>query len=296
MSIESSVESTLSYSRTFTAMDVSPQSLSQYQQEIEQLRQEIALLKQEKYDLEIILENTIDHSDTVEAFLHETNRQLRAEILERKQIEKELERSKIELQRLLEMVSRDKEDLEIILETITEHGDFIEEQSHKESIHDSLTQLYNRHYLEEVLGRELDHARRNHSCLGLVMIDIDYFKVFNDTFGHDAGDTVLQAVGECLQEQVKQIGIAFRYGGEELTLILPHRHLEETAQLAEQVRQGVKALELHHQGQRLAPVTISLGVASYPLHGSTPSKLMKAADMALYQAKNQGRDRVILAP
>lgn len=295
MSVEYSIEST-SHSGMSTTMDISSQSPNQYQQEMESLRQEIMVLKQEKQDLEILLENTIEHSDTVEALLHESNRQLRVEVLERKQIEKKLERSKTELHRLLEMVSREKEDLEIILEAITEHGDFIEEQSHKESIHDSLTQLYNRHYLEEVLERELNHAKGHHLCLGVVMIDIDYFKVFNDTYGHDAGDKVLQAVGQCLREQVEQLGIAFRYGGEELTLVLPDRHLEETAELAEQVRQGVKNLEVHHQGQRLAPVTISLGVACYPLHGSTPTELMKAADVALYQAKNQGRDRVILAP
>ncbi|MDJ1171485.1 diguanylate cyclase [Roseofilum sp. BLCC_M154] len=295
MTAEISPKSTLSYSGTLTAMNISSQSLHQYQKEIEKLRQEMALLKQEKHDLEILLENTVDHADTVETLLHESNRKLRAEILERKQIEKELQRSQTELQRLLEIVSRDKEDLEIILETITEHGDFIEEQTHKQSIHDALTHLYNRQYLEEVLDRELDRADRYHSNLGFVMIDIDYFKVFNDTFGHDAGDKVLQAVGQCLQEQVKEKGVAFRYGGEELTLVLPHHNLEQTAQLAEHIRQAVKNIEVHHQEKLLAPVTISLGVACYPIHGPTPTELMKAADLALYQAKNQGRDRVILA-
>jgi len=293
-----SPEFTLSYSETFTTMDISSSSKSvdQYQQEIDRLRQEVATLKQEKYDLEILLENTVDHSDTVEALLHESNRQLRGEILERKQIEQELQRSQTDLKRLLEMVSRDKQDLEIILEMITEHGDFIEEQSHQDSIHDGLTQLYNRNYLEEVLERELDQADDHHSSVGLVMIDIDYFKVFNDTFGHDAGDTVLQSVSQCLQDQLNDKGIAFRYGGEELTLVLPHYNLEQTAELAEQIRQQIKHLEVHHQGQLLAPVTISLGVACYPVHGPTPTELLKAADVALYQAKNEGRDRVILAP
>ncbi|MBP0030506.1 diguanylate cyclase [Roseofilum sp. Guam] len=275
----------MSYPELSTTRDVSSQSLSQYQPELESLRQEIRMLKQEKKDLEILLENMIEHSDTVEKLLHESNRQLRAEVLERKQVEKKLQRSTTELNRLLEIVSREKEDLEIILEAITEHADFIEEQSHQESIHDSLTQLYNRHHLEDVLERELNRAKGHHLCLGVVMIDIDHFKVFNDTFGHDAGDKVLQAVGQCLRKQVEQIGIAFRYGGEELTLVLSDRNLEETAEFAEQVRQEVKNLEVHHQGQQLAPVTISLGVACYPMHGSTPRELIKAADVALYQAK-----------
>lgn len=291
MTAEICSKSALFYSGTFTAMDIHSESVYQYQKEIERLQEEITLLKQEKYDLEILLENTVDHSDTVEALLHESNRQLRVEILERKQIEKELQRSKTELQRLLEIVSRDKEDLEIILETITEHGDFIEEQTHQQSLHDALTHLYNRQYLQEVL----DRADHYHSSLGLVMIDIDYFKVFNDTFGHDAGDKVLQMVGQCLQEQVREKGVAFRYGGEELTLVLPHHNLEQTARLAEHIRQAVKNIEVHHQEKLLAPVTISLGVACYPVHGPTPTELMKAADLALYQAKNQGRDRVILA-
>ncbi len=294
MTGEFSLKSPIPHATPLAAIDGSGLG-NKWQQELEALHQQIAILKQEKYDLEVLLENTIEHSDAVETLLHESNRQLRAEILERKGVERELKRSRAELQRLLDRVSRDKQDLEIILETITEHGDFIEEQTHQESIHDSLTGLYNRQYLEHCLEREIHRAQRQKGVLAVVMIDIDYFKVFNDTFGHDAGDRVLQCVGKCLQDQVRDIGIACRYGGEELTLVLPHYPPAQAQSVAEQTRQAIKNLEVCHRGKLLAPITISAGVACYPEQGQTLLEVLKRADLALYQAKNEGRDRVAIA-
>ncbi|MDJ1184087.1 diguanylate cyclase [Roseofilum casamattae] len=279
--------------RTFSTGDRPMADLHQLQQEMAQLYQRIASLVQEKQDLEVLLDTTIEHADMVEALLHESNLQLRTELLQRKLVEKELEHSKKELEKVLEIVSRDKKDLEIILETITEHGDFIEEQTHQESIHDTLTGLYNRQYLQEYLDREFERAQAESRTLSLVTIDIDYFKRFNDTFGHDVGDRVLCQVGECLQQLVGDLGIACRYGGEEFILILPNTDRQEAQQLAEKICYEVKHPSA--PGQNPHTVTVSLGVAYYPDCGLTSLELLKSADIALYQAKKNGRDRVEIA-
>ena len=286
--------------RTFSAGDRPMADLHQLRQEMAQLLQRIASLIQEKQDLvqenkdlEVLLETTIEHADMVEALLHESNLQLRTELLQRKLVEKELERSKKELEKVLEIISRDKQDLEIILETITEHGDFIEEQTHQESIRDTLTGLYNRQYLQEYLDREFDRVQEESGTLSLIAIDIDYFKHFNDTFGHDVGDRVLCQVGECLQTLVGDLGVACRYGGEEFALILPNTNGQEAQKLAEKICYEVKhPSDLSESPHR---ITVSLGVAYYPDCGPTTLELLKAADVALYRAKKNGRDRVEIA-
>ncbi|HAC62012.1 MAG TPA: GGDEF domain-containing protein [Cyanothece sp. UBA12306] len=161
---------------------------------------------------------------------------------------------------------------------------------HNQSIRDALTGLYNRRYLEESLEKELERAKRGQRSLGIIMIDVDHFKKFNDTFGHDMGDMVLRKLGGFLQSNIRGSDIACRFGGEELTLILPEASLENTKQRAEQLRQGVKNLDLDPCNQVL---TISLGVACFPDHGSSKQILLKTADQALYQAKREGRDRVV---
>ncbi len=161
-----------------------------------------------------------------------------------------------------------------------------------ESIHDPLTGLFNRRYMEESLKRELHRARRQQQSLGVIMIDIDHFKQFNDTFGHEAGDTVLRELGRFLLSHIRHSDIACRYGGEELLLILPDASLEDTRQRAEQLREGVKQLRVQYHRQTLGSITISLGVACFPQQGMTGEAVIQAADQALYQAKKLGRDRV----
>lgn len=165
----------------------------------------------------------------------------------------------------------------------------------RQSIRDPLTGLFNRRYLEESLTREIHRAERKQQSLGVMMLDVDHFKRFNDTFGHEAGDTVLRELGVFLQKFVRESDIACRYGGEELTLILPEASEEATLQRAEQIREGVKHLNLEHRRQSLGNISISFGVACFPQHGLTGEALIQAADRALYQAKMQGRDRVVLA-
>jgi diguanylate cyclase (GGDEF)-like protein/PAS domain S-box-containing protein len=164
-----------------------------------------------------------------------------------------------------------------------------------ESIHDPLTGLFNRRYMEESLKREIFRAQRQGQPVGVIMIDIDHFKQFNDTFGHEAGDKVLRELASFLQINIRSSDIACRYGGEEFLLILPDASLADTQYRAEQLRQGVKQLQVEYRDQLLNRITISLGVACFPAEGLTGEAIIQAADTALYQAKKLGRDRVAVA-
>ena len=165
-----------------------------------------------------------------------------------------------------------------------------------QSIRDPLTSLFNRRYLEETLERELHRATRLQRSVAVIMIDIDHFKHFNDTFGHDAGDTMLRELGGFFRSQIRGGDFACRYGGEEFTLIFPEMSLANMVQRAERLCEDVKALHVRHQGKELGRITLSLGIALFPEHGATGQALIHAADRALYQAKHKGRDRVCVAP
>jgi diguanylate cyclase (GGDEF)-like protein len=164
-----------------------------------------------------------------------------------------------------------------------------------QSVRDPLTNLYNRRYMEESLDRELSRAVRKNSPLSLMLIDVDYFKRFNDTFGHEAGDMVLRSLGSLLQTQLRREDIICRYGGEEFIVILPDAALDSTRQRGEQLREATKELVTEFRGQALGKITLSIGVATFPQNGTTVEALVEAADAALYQAKKHGRDRVVLA-
>lgn len=170
----------------------------------------------------------------------------------------------------------------------------LRETLRNQSIRDPLTGLFNRRYMQESLEREIYRAQRQNQMLGIMMIDIDHFKQFNDTFGHDAGDFVLQTLGQFLQEKIRGSDIACRYGGEEFMLILPEVSLESLQRRAEEIRQGVTQLKLERYGQTLEVITVSIGVACFPNHGISSDPVIQAADMALYQAKNLGRNRVVV--
>ena len=164
-----------------------------------------------------------------------------------------------------------------------------------QAIRDPLTGLFNRRYLEETLERELSRAARHGSALGVIMLDLDHFKRFNDTFGHPAGDALLRALGAFLVTNLRREDVACRYGGEEFMLILPGSTLENARRRAEQLQELLKHLPIEHDGRPLGSVTCSLGVAAYPEHGATAEALVQAADTALYRAKAGGRDRVAVA-
>jgi diguanylate cyclase (GGDEF)-like protein/PAS domain S-box-containing protein len=169
----------------------------------------------------------------------------------------------------------------------------LRESLKSQSIRDPLTGLFNRRYMEETLERELRRAERRKAPIGIVMFDIDHFKRFNDTHGHLAGDALLRALGEFLQANFRGEDIVCRYGGEEFVLILPEAPLEATVRRADTLRERVKVLHVPYRGALLGGVTLSLGVAEFPGHGSTAEAMLRAADAALYQAKSSGRDHVI---
>ncbi|WP_455382043.1 sensor domain-containing diguanylate cyclase [Salinispira pacifica] len=168
----------------------------------------------------------------------------------------------------------------------------LRESLRQQSIRDPLTGLFNRRYMEESLERELHRSRRSGAPLSVVMVDIDHFKQFNDTYGHEAGDVVLKAVGELLLHFVRAEDIPCRFGGEELVLILPGASIENGAQKAESFRRATESLRVEYAGRHLPEITISLGVAAFSEHLSQSTPLLNAADAALYRAKKAGRNRV----
>jgi diguanylate cyclase (GGDEF)-like protein/PAS domain S-box-containing protein len=170
----------------------------------------------------------------------------------------------------------------------------LREKLRAEAIHDPLTGLFNRRYLEETLARELHRARRRNSPLCVAMLDLDNFKRFNDTFGHDAGDSLLRELGRLVCGKVRKSDIPCRYGGEEFVLVLPDSSLADAEHRVEQIRVLIKELQIPHGDQLLGALTVSAGVAQADEHSANPSELLRAADQALYAAKNAGRDRVIV--
>jgi diguanylate cyclase (GGDEF)-like protein/PAS domain S-box-containing protein len=162
-------------------------------------------------------------------------------------------------------------------------------------VHDALTGLFNRRYLEETLEREIFRGRRKGVSLGLIMLDLDHFKRFNDTYGHEAGDNLLRTLGGFLEKHVRREDVACRYGGEEFVLILAEASQEIVCQRAEEIRREFPKVPVRYRGQVLESVTLSLGVAMFPEHGATGRDVLRAADDAMYRAKAQGRDRVVVA-
>jgi diguanylate cyclase (GGDEF)-like protein len=162
------------------------------------------------------------------------------------------------------------------------------------SIRDSLTGLFNRRYLDETLGREFARAQRNGTPVAVIMLDVDHFKNFNSTFGHEAGDAVLRELGTLLMRSVRAGDIACRYGGEEFCLVLPLMDRNGARLRAEAIREGAARLEVKSDGRMLGPVTLSLGVALFPEDANSES-VLRAADEALYEAKRTGRDRVVVS-
>jgi len=165
----------------------------------------------------------------------------------------------------------------------------------EQSIRDPLTGLYNRRYMEEALKQHLSRVTRHLHPLGILMIDIDHFKNFNDIYGHGAGDLLLRELGKFLQRHIRGGDIACRYGGEEFILIMPDISLEVAKQRAEHISRNARQLRIQAADQSYGGITLSIGVAIYPLHGRIIETVLRSADTALYRAKQQGRDQVIIA-
>src|SRR5208283_2314148 len=164
------------------------------------------------------------------------------------------------------------------------------------SIRDPLTRLFNRRFLQESMEREIQLASRKNQSIAVLFLDLDHFKRFNDTFGHDAGDMVLQSLADLFRSFFRATDICCRYGGEEFAIILPESTSQDAAIRADALRAEVKQLRLRYRKETVGPLSISVGVAAYPEHGSTSDELLKMADECLYESKARGRDIVTVAP
>ena len=170
----------------------------------------------------------------------------------------------------------------------------LQEKLREEAIRDSLTGTFNRRMLQEAVAREVALARRDDTSVGLIVIDLDHFKVINDRHGHQAGDSVLQAVAALLQSGTRASDVVCRYGGEEFVVIMPRATTSDAIRRAEQWRRGVESLRIEYEGACLQ-VTLSAGVAAFPATGSDMDDVFRAADRALFEAKRAGRNQVCRA-
>jgi diguanylate cyclase (GGDEF)-like protein len=163
------------------------------------------------------------------------------------------------------------------------------------SLSDPLTGLYNRRFMEETLARELSRVSRNEGTLVIAMLDIDRFKDFNDAYGHDAGDFVLKEFAAQMKRFRHGTDVSCRYGGEEFVLILPEIAPETAVERLDQLRRSIGELSLDYHGRVLPPITVSIGVASFPGNGTNAAVLIRTADEAMYRAKREGRNRLVAA-
>ena len=195
------------------------------------------------------------------------------DITERKQNEKLLEKANEQLRVDMKKIEQLKEEL------------------HEQAIHDPLTGLYNRRYLNETLAREITRVERENNSLSVIMSDIDHFKMINDTYGHQVGDKFLVEIASLMKKHTRDSDIVCRYGGEEFLLVFPGTALASAARRAEEIRQQCAEIIIQHEGIDLN-VTMSLGVATYPTHGKEAEEIIIKVDKALYQSKQSGRNRV----
>jgi diguanylate cyclase (GGDEF)-like protein len=171
----------------------------------------------------------------------------------------------------------------------------LRDQLRDQSIRDVLTGLFNRRYMLETCRREFSRAARAGQSISILSIDVDHFKKYNDNHGHDAGDMVLRAVGNCLENLFRNEDIPCRFGGEEFVVILPGADADAGSRRAEQLRSKTEEIVVRYLEKNLPRITVSIGVAVFPQAGDNPQAVLKAADEALYRAKEKGRNRVELS-
>ncbi len=264
--------------------------------EVEKLRREISRLNQDVRDLQISLSTTAEHGDLIEAHLHETNLKLQAEVVERQQAE-------ATLNALFEIIARERDDLEIIVQTIVEHGDVVDNQWYQKlreatrlANFDSLTQIANRLKFDGHLAKQWKQMMREQAPLSILLCDIDYFKQYNDAYGHVMGDGCLKSVARALSETLSRPSdLVARYGGEEFAAVLPQTGDEGAVRVAERMQVAIARLQIPHVSSSINPyVTLSIGVASaIPQSQRSPASLVDEADQMLYRAKQQGRNKIV---
>jgi diguanylate cyclase (GGDEF)-like protein len=170
---------------------------------------------------------------------------------------------------------------------------YLRETLHHQSLHDTLTGLYNRRYLDEFLLKAINTAQRNQTPLSVVLLDIDFFKKINDEHGHDAGDTVLQEVSRVFQNENRTSDLICRYGGEEFIFVLNNCSLNDAIIHINKIFDKINSLSIYSGNQKLDRITLSAGISTFPESGKIPSDLIETSDKALYQAKNTGRNKIV---
>ncbi|NMF59973.1 diguanylate cyclase [Pseudanabaena yagii] len=261
---------------------------------VENLEKEIQELKAQNQNLKDQLNSKI----LQEQQLALANYSLQTEIIDRQQTE-------AALRLLLEKLASEKNDLELILDTTTTHSDTIEALLYDKALSlarevtiDGLTQISNRRAFDQRLVTEWQRLARECAPLSLLLCDVDFFKRFNDRYGHPAGDTCLKAVAKAIETCIRRpADLAARYGGEEFAVILPSTQKEGAIYIAEQICQAVNDLQIPHEASYISGyVSLSIGVSTiFPERQIDPKVLVEAADKGLYLAKNQGRDRAIFS-
>lgn len=262
---------------------------------IHALQVEKEQLERQLHDLESIIQIMADHGSFIEAELQTINKKLQLEIRERKQAE-------ARLQMLIAAISQRNIDLEIILDTLREHGDAIHDQWYakvKEAKHiagiDSLTQIPNRRQFDEHLKNQWQIMAERQEPIALILADIDYFKQYNDTYGHLLGDSCLRYVAQALQGSIRHThDLVARYGGEEFAVILPETSLSGAIAIANRIQAQVESLQLPHANSSVSHyITLSMGVVSLvPNPDQSSQALVAATDQLLYVAKQSGRNQI----
>ncbi|MDC0833824.1 diguanylate cyclase/phosphodiesterase (GGDEF & EAL domains) with PAS/PAC sensor(s) [Geitlerinema sp. FC II] len=232
-------------------------SREQLKQELTELHQELTALKLEKADLEIMLENITEHADAIESELRARNKEI------------------VSLNHQLALANKELEQLANL---------------------DGLTEIANRRHFDETLDREWRRMSRQQQPLSLILGDIDFFKRYNDTYGHQAGDWCLKQVAAAFVRAAKRPSdLVARYGGEEIAVVLPNTDCKGGLQVASEIRSHLQAMKIEHGGSPIDKyVTLSLGIATIVPTPTLPETLLvNQADTALYQAKKDGRNRTV---
>lgn len=265
--------------------------------QIQTLERKVAELTAENQDLQIVLATTAEHGDMIESLLSDTNIKLKAEIAER-------QRAQIKLQTLLELITRQKDDLEIIMNTVLEHGDVVDAQWREKlgltvemANIDPLTQCYNRRRFDDYLAEQWRLQAESGSGISLIMCDVDHFKLYNDFYGHLSGDDCLRRVAQALSATLRNpLDVFCRYGGEEFMAILPATDLDGAQISAERMQASLANLEIPHHPSPISEfvtISVGIGVALPTEHDDGPLPLIALADASLYEAKRGGRDRIV---